>query len=262
MNYLNKQKKYSIFLVFIISLFMNNTYASNFNDSKLDLMCDFFSENKNQCHKEAIYIKAKNTSNSIINQCFIKYSSLKRFNDCLKYENNPLLFLNYQKNRSIPSTKIIEVKKEIVLNCNKIQDDGRRYSCIRESYLIIEKGSNIDNWIENYCLYSYDKIGIISQCINKIKSDAKNDNNLISSIPNLANSLNLWENKLNKRVYSYMNQVYAECESKYTDENAFECHDNNLKTNIKIMTNFEFSNAQCFKHEDYKDFSYCLSKFR
>lgn len=255
-----KKTKVMIGIAFLSLFLQSNASAGEFNDSKLTLMCDFFSTDKDQCYKEVAFLKSKDTKNSIVSQCYSKYKSVKRFNDCLKYEHNPLIFLRYQNERSVSTKKLFDMKDEVVVICSKYKEKDQRFECIKKSYLLIEKGKSNKNWLENACLYKNKRLSGFIGCTNKIKKDALSDNNLIISIPSLTNALDLWDIKLNNRITMYFNQVYQECELKYSRINAFECMDGKLGKNIEAILSFNFSNSECFKYGKYEDFDKCLNR--
>lgn len=237
-----------------------NTIAGEFNTSKLTLMCDFFSENKKQCNDEVVFLESKNTNNSIIGQCFSKYRSVKDFNDCLKYEYNPLIFLKHQQNRRISTNVIFEIKNEIIDICSRIKQDDVRYNCVKESYLLVEKGKRPNHWLENSCLYKNTTLTKFINCTRKIKNNSLDENTFIISIPNLISAMDSWDRKLNNRVSLYFNQVYKSCEAQYTKINAFECMDGRISKNLDSIISFDFSNSECFKYGTYDQFDKCLNR--
>lgn len=244
--------------VLALSLFTVPTKADAFNSSKLTMMCDFFSENKELCYEESALLITKNKDNSVISQCFNKYESVKEFNNCVKYEYNPLIFLKHQKNKKISGRKILLFKDQIINSCSNKSTTEARHKCIKDEYFLLQKGKMPKNWLENSCLYRSKDIKTYKECVTDLKREALSQNHMASSIPNLINALNSWEGKLDNRISLYFKQVYSVCEERFSDMNAFDCMDGQFNRNIENIIDFDFTNSTCFKYESYNKFSSCL----
>lgn len=260
---ITKKIKSMVLAILITSTFLQvqaENLKEEFDSSKLIVMCDFFSQNEVACNNEVNFLKIKNKERSLVSMCFSKYKSVKSFNDCIRYEYNPLMYLKLQRDRNVSTRRIIEIRDEAIKKCSIITETETRFDCVRESYILISKGVEKKNWIENNCLYKNNRIEDVQNCIIKIKKDAIEENNLITRVPNLINALNTWDKKLQNKIKIYFNQIYKTCEDEFSQNNAFECLENKMNHNITTMIEFDFINANCFKYVKYKDFDKCLNK--
>ena len=232
----------------------NDNIDTNFNLSKLEMVCNVFSNEKKSCINEILKLKKTSTENSTVRRCFTSYNSLMKFSNCLKYENNPLTFLQFQKNKTIPLSRVSKIKKDIIVECSKHQNISL---CVKENYLLIERAVNPANWIENYCVYKENELYKINRCYENIKASSLNENVTVNSIPNLMFALDQWTSKFDTRINNYFTEIYKECSSKYSLKNIFPCIETKMNNNINILNNINTNNLKCFKYKNYKDFTKC-----
>ncbi len=246
------------FLCICMVFTVNNAQASEFSDTKLVLMCELFSADVGECNSEIEYLQSKNKKNSIVEYCYSKYKNIKSFKDCLKYEQNPIVFLKYQNNKTITSKKIFQIKDQIILKCQGFKNLTEKSNCIKDNYITLEKSKDTKNWIENHCVYSNTNLRLVNKCINKIKKESMQDNELLNSVREINNVVSSWEKQFNTKTSGYIKQVYKACATKYTDYNAYECLESQVSPYVKVMTEFSLKDTLCFKYDNFIDFENCL----
>lgn len=245
-------------ITLIISSFMSFiSHAENapFNPKKLSIVCDFFTDNKKECQKEALFLINKNKNNSVVNYCFNKYSTLGNFSNCLKYEYNPIVFLKYQSNKKISIFKDFALKNSS-LKC-------KNSSCFYDTYMTLEKGKNQENWLENHCVFENKSTKSSQECIRKIKKTSKNNNDLLVNIPVISKAFKKAENDYNGVRIKYFEQAYTICTEKYSNTlNKYKCIEEIISPVKKEFINLELETLTCSKNEKLYDFKSCILKNR
>lgn len=257
---MNGMKKIiQFFIVSLLSIASFNSFAE-FKNEKLSLTCNYFSENKDDCNKEIKFLSNKNKNNSVISYCYSNYHNLEGFNDCLRYEYNPLVFLKYKKERMISTLKLMDVKRDIVGFCSRSQSGMSENKCLEINYIVLEKSKDTKNWIENYCVSTSRTVAEFLGCISKIKKEAKSENNLLNSIPNLIGALDSLNSYYDSKRSLFFNDVYERCHVSYNKTNTFTCIEKELDPVKKDFIDLNLKTLFCAEKSNFDDYKSCILK--
>ncbi|MBM24161.1 MAG: hypothetical protein CL760_00235 [Chloroflexi bacterium] len=261
MNFFNTVKLLSLIsLVFATNSNANtNEETQVFNKKKLGIVCDFFSDNKSQCEKEAVFLIQKARESGIIKHCFESTNNIEHLSNCLTYKYNPLIVSKYEIKRNITPLKELSFKTNIK-NCNK-NSNIEISKCFYNNYLFLEKGKNKNYWIENYCLFNTDSANKdITSCVKRIKNQGMQNNELLGLIQELTASFERAKNIFKKNRERYFNEAYQDCAEEYEHEqNIYYCIEKSLAPVKKDFINANLKSISCSNKEKIKDFQKCVN---
>tara|TARA_Y100001960_G_scaffold333891_1_gene441989 strand:+ start:23804 stop:24601 length:798 start_codon:yes stop_codon:yes gene_type:complete len=253
-----------ISFVFAMSTSANaNEELQAFNKKKLGIVCDFFSENKSQCEKEAVFLIQKSKESGIVRHCFESTNNIEHLSDCLTYKYNPLVISKYEIKRNISALKEISFKSNIQ-TCNKNSFNRELNSmseCFYNYYLFLEKGKDKKYWIENYCLFHSDnRVSDINKCTNSIKSQGIQNNELMGIMQELSSSFKRAKSIFEKNRKRYFNEAFQSCNEEYENtQNIYACIEKKLTPIKNNFINVNLKSISCSNKEKIKDFQKCVN---
>lgn len=249
-----------ISFVFAISSGANaNEEMQAFNKKKLGIVCDFFSENKSQCEKEAVFLIQKSKESGIVRHCFESTNNIEHLSNCLTYKYNPLVVSKYEIKRNISPLKELSFKTNIQ-SCGRSSNGGLS-KCFYDNYLFLEKGKNHNYWMENYCLFNSDsRDKDLSSCVRTIKNQGMQNNELLGLLQELNTSFKRAENIFEKNRERYFNELYNSCSEKYENkQNIYSCIEKKLSPIKNDFININLKSISCSNKEKIKDFQKCVN---
>lgn len=246
--------------VFAMSTTANaNESQQAFNKKKLGIVCDFFSENKSQCEKEAVFLIQKSKESGIVRHCFESTNNIEHLSNCLTYKYNPLVISKYEIKRNISALKEISFKSNIQ-SCGRNGDDAMS-KCFYDYYLFIEKGKDKNYWMENYCLFNAsDRESDPNKCTDLIKRQGIQNNELMGLVQELSGSFKKAENIFEKNRKRYFNEAFQSCSEEYEhSQNIYSCIEKRLLPIKKNFINVNLKSISCSNKEKIKDFQKCVN---
>lgn len=236
-----------------------NEEIQAFNKKKLGIVCDFFSEDKSQCEKEAVFLIQKAKESGIVKHCFETTNNIEHLSSCLTYKYNPLVVSKYEIKKNIPPLKELSFKTNIQ-SCGRASNNVIS-KCFYDNYLFLEKGKNKNYWIENYCLFNADsREKDLNFCINTIKEQGIQNNELLGLIQELKTSLKRAESIFEKNRERYFNEVYNSCAEEYENkQNIYSCIEKKLAPVKQNFININLKSISCSNKEKIKDFQKCVN---